>query len=171
MSKKLTIYVLLVLASFLFFIPSTRAVCQVICPIVVGGTLTLLEKYGVDNVISGLWIGGILVWASIVTIDWVAVKWKRHWSISTLIVVAYYLASLYPLIAKDIIGDPHKTLWGADKTVLGVTLGSIFFYLGDQLYIYIKAKNDGRAWFPFQKALMPVLPLIILSTIFYFITR
>lgn len=169
MKKIFTIFGLS-LTALLLTAKHTYAICQVICPIVVGGTLTLLEEHGVDNSISGLWIGGMLVWASIVTIDWIA-KWKKHWLIDFLVVIAFYASTIIPLYTKKIIGDPHKMLWGLDKTILGIIIGSVFLYLGDRLYTYIKAKNGGHAWFPFQKAVMPILPLLIWSLVFYFITR
>lgn len=152
-------------------IPSqAHAVCQLVCPVVVASTLTLLEKYGIDNTISGLWIGGALVLASLITVDWIK-KWKSHWSITIATFVLFYAATFIPLWQKHIIGDPRKELWGMDKTLIGVVIGSIFFFLGDYTYAIIKAKNGGHAWFPFQKALQPVFPLAIWSLIFYFITK
>jgi hypothetical protein len=32
-------------------------------------------------------------------------------------------------------------------------------------------KNDNKAYFPFQKVAMPIAPLIVLTVIFYYITR
>ncbi|MFA6963216.1 MAG: hypothetical protein WC227_00670 [Patescibacteria group bacterium] len=146
------------------------AICQVVCPIVVASTLTLLEKYGIDNTISGLWIGGALLLSSIITIDWIK-KWKSHWSINLAVFTLFYAGTFLPLYFKHIIGDPTKVLWGMDKTLLGVVVGSIFFYLGDWAYRIIKAKNGGKAWFPFQKAVMPLIPIAIFSWIFYLITK
>jgi uncharacterized membrane protein YGL010W len=156
--------------AFFAITPKTYAVCQVICPIVVVGTLSLLERFGIDNTISGLWIGGLLMLSSLITIQWIA-KWKKHWSINIAVLAAFYVSTVLPLITKHIIGDPLKTLWGMDKTALGLVIGSIFFFLGDYAYERIKANNGGKAWFPFQKALMPVLPLILFSAIFHFIVK
>jgi hypothetical protein len=35
----------------------------------------------------------------------------------------------------------------------------------------LKQKNGGKAHFPFEKVVLPVAPLIILSVIFYFVTK
>jgi len=155
---------------FLALPAKALAVCQVICPVIVGGTLTLMEEYGIDNSISGLWIGGALVLCSLITVDWLK-KWKSHWIITLLVFILFYAGTFIPLYFKHIVGDPTKELWGIDKTLMGVTIGSIFFYLGDLAYAFIKAKNGGHAWFPFQKAVMPVIPLAIFSAIFYFLTK
>lgn len=145
------------------------AICQVVCPIVVAGTLTLMERFGIDNSITGLWIGGALVLCSIMTIDWLR-KWKYHWSINIGVFVLFYVGTFLPLYFQHIVGNPLKEIWGMDKTLVGVVIGSIFFYLGDWWYRVIKEKNGGHAWFPFQKALMPIIPLAILSLIFYYVT-
>jgi len=38
-------------------------------------------------------------------------------------------------------------------------------------YNYLKRRNNGHAYFPFQKVVMPVGSLAILSMIFYFVTK
>ncbi len=163
-------FFLLLPAYFLLLPVRAYAICQVVCPIVVASTLTLLEKYGIDNTISGLWIGGALLLSSIITIEWIK-KWKSHWSINLAVFVLFYVGTFLPLYFKHIIGDPTKELWGMDKTLLGVVVGSVFFYLGDWAYRVIKEKNGGKAWFPFQKAVMPLIPIAIFSWIFYLITK
>ena len=161
----------LLLTTYYLLLPvHAYAICQLICPIVVAGTLTLMERYGIDNTISGLWIGGALVICSLLTIDWLK-KWKSHWSIDVGTFVFFYASTFIPLYYRHIVGDPTKRLWGMDKTLLGVVIGSVFLYLGDWGYRIIKEKNGGKAWFPFQKAVMPILPLAIFSLIFYLITK
>jgi hypothetical protein len=171
MKKHIIFISLFLIACSLLFSPvKVYAVCQVVCPIVVASTLTLLERYGIDNSITGLWIGGALMLTTLITLEWIN-KWKSHWTIDVAAFVLFYAGTFIPLYFQKIIGDPSKTLWGIDKTILGVTIGSVFFYLGDWSYQKIKAKNGGKAWFPFQKALQPVLPLAIFSLIFYLITK
>ena len=78
---------------------------------------------------------------------------------------------IIPLYHYNIIGHPLNVLWGIDKLILGTALGSIFFYAATLGYIEIKKKNHGRAQFPFQRIVWPVGILVILSAIFYFMTR
>jgi hypothetical protein len=68
------------------------------------------------------------------------------------------------------IGHPLNTIWGMDKLVLGIILGSIFFLLAVYLNNFLKKKNNGKVYFPFQKVVIPVITLAILSVIFYFLT-
>ena len=146
------------------------AVCPV-CTIAVGAGLVLAEEYGIDNTVSGVWIGGLMLSMIYWTIDYLRKrKWdfKFSWIATT---VLYYGMLLPPLYAKHVIGSPFKTIWGIDKVIVGIIFGTIFFYAGVTLYEMIKRKNNGHAWFPFQKVVMPVLFLAIISLIFYLITR
>ena len=66
--------------------------------------------------------------------------------------------------------DVEAATW-LDKLLLGTIVGSFGFWAGAEWYYYLKEKNHGHAYFPFQKVVMPISPLIILSIIFYFITK
>ena len=59
--------------------------------------------------------------------------------------------------------NPSQESQDVSKTYDNVAVGVHYFH--------IKAKNGGHAWFPFQKTVMPILPLILWSIFFYFITR
>ncbi|MEI6498493.1 MAG: hypothetical protein WCO23_00865 [bacterium] len=146
------------------------AVCPV-CTIAVGAGLVLAEEYGIDNTVSGVWIGGLMLSMIYWTIDYLKKKnwnFKFSWPATTIV---YYLLLLPPLYWKHIIGSPLKTIWGVDKVIVGIIFGSFFFYFGVILYDFIKKSNGGHAWFPFQKVVMPVLSLCIISLIFYLITK
>lgn len=165
---------LIALSSFLLLkaLPA-KAICPV-CIVAVGAGLGLSEYLGIDDSIAGLWIGGLLVGVSVWTIDYCVKKnWLqkyRAWR-DPLIFFAYYLMVIWPLYAQDFIGNPFNQLFGLDKLVLGIAVGSIVFSLVAWLYEIMKKKNDGHAHFPFQKVVMPVSSLIILSALFYFLTK
>ena len=57
-----------------------------------------------------------------------------------------------------------------NKIMFGFLIGSIGITAGLAWYDYVKKKN-GKAHFPFEKVVAPVVPLIVFSLIFYFITR
>ena len=76
-----------------------------------------------------------------------------------------------PLFFTNIIGHPLNTLWGIDKLLLGIVLGSVIFWLMQVWYEYLKKKNHGHAYFPYQKVAMPMGALGLLSLLFYFLTK
>jgi len=171
MNKKLTIISAGILG--LFFALPARAICPV-CVIAVGAGLGLSEYLGIDDTIAGLWIGGLIVSMIIWNINWFN---KKNWLFGNkdirdiLLTILYYVLVIWPLMNKGIIGHPLNKLWGIDKLLLSITIGSIFFVIANLAYNYLKKKNNNHAYFPFQKVVMPVGTLTILSFIFYFLTK
>jgi hypothetical protein len=167
--KKIFNLILLALGGILFFPSQTLAVCP-ICTVAVGAGVGFSRWLGIDDTITGLWIGGLIVSLILWTISWldkknIFFKGRAFW-----IAFGYYALTVAPLYPMDIIGHPYNKFWGIDKLLLGIILGSLFFFLGAQSYTLIK-KKLGHAQFPFQKVVMPILPLIALSVFFYFLTK
>lgn len=149
---------------------SAKAFCP-ICTMAVIGGVGLSRWLKIDDAITGLWIGGVLVSTIGWTINWCKSHKIEFWARDILITIAYYAIVIIPLYYYEIIGHPLNTLWGMDKLILGTAIGSVFFYAAYLQYENIKKKNNGHARFPFQRIIMPVGILIILSAIFYFVTR
>ena len=169
MKNKILIY-LSVISSFLLA-KTTLAVCPV-CTIAVGAGVGFTRSFGVDDSIIGLWIGGLTVSMIFWTISWFKKKNIKFKFRSLITILAYYLLVVVPLYFTGIMGHPDNSLfYGVDKLLLGVLVGSIAFWFGASLYEDMKEKNGGRAYFPFQKVVMPVSPLIVMSIVFYFLTR
>lgn len=158
-----------IVVSFLFA-ASAKAICP-ICTVAVGAGVGLSRWLGIDDVIAGLWIGGLTVSLIMWTIDWLEKKNIRFKKRKLITVLAYYGIIVAPLYWTGIMGHPFNKIWGMDKLLLGIILGSLSFFLGGFWYYRMKAKNGGHAYFPFQKVVMPVAPLIILSAFFYFLTK
>ena len=150
----------------------TYAICPV-CVIAIGAGLGLSEYLGIDDTVAGLWIGGLLVAMILWTIDWLN---QKKWRLGgpevrgILVVAAYYVLTIWPLWARGLIGHPYHRFWGVDKLILGITIGSIAFFGANLTYNDIKKKNGGHAQFPYQKVVLPVATLLVLSLIFYFLT-
>lgn len=146
------------------------AVCP-ICTIAVGAGIGLAQWLGIDDTITGLWIGGFTVSLIVWTTTWLTKKNIRFFGRKPLIVVLYYGLILIPLYYKGIIGHELNKLWGIDKLLLGIIVGSVLFSAGTIWYEYLKKQNDGKSYFRLQKILMPIAPLIIMSFVFYCITK
>jgi hypothetical protein len=146
------------------------AVCPV-CVVGVGAGLWISEELGIDDAIIGLWIGGFTVSLAMWNMVWFEKKGIRFFARDFLTALAYFIVLVLPLpfFFREIIGNPNHLLWGVDKLLLGIAVGSIGFYIGALGYQRIKVRR-GRAHFPFQKVMMPLLPLVVLSVIFYYIT-
>jgi hypothetical protein len=163
---------ILISATTLIAIPA-KAVCPV-CIVAVGAGLGMSRYLGIDDTITGLWIGGLTVAMIAWTINWAKPKIKKssyRLLCSFLIIIAYYAMIAWPLTTQNFIGHPLNKIWGIDKIILGITLGSVLFEGMSQLYLYLKKENGGKAYFPFQKVVMPFSALAFFSLIFYLITR
>lgn len=165
-SAKLTS--ILFLSAFLFA-ERALAVCPV-CTVAVSACIGLSRWLGIDDMISGLWIGGLTVSLIAWTINWFDKKNIHFKGRKASIFAIYYLIIFVPLYFTEIIGHPLNKIWGIDKLVFGAIIGSILFFSGAKYYEYLKKKNGGKSYFPFQKVVMPIIPLLILSVILYFFT-
>jgi len=180
-SKKFFVPVIAIAGSLL--LPSfASAVCPV-CTVTVTAGVGLCRWLGVDDTISGTWIGGLIISTIIWTLSWldkkkipissrildvVGIKFKLR---KILVTLGYYTMVVLPLYFTDIVGHPRNKLWGFDKLLLGIFSGSILFLLGVYLTGYLKKKNNGKVYVPFQNVIIPVSLLVIASIIFYFIVK
>ena len=170
--KKIVLFLVSFLGLNLLFVSQTFAICP-LCVIAVGAGIGLSRWLGVDDTITGVWIGGLIVSMIAWTEGWLEKKKIRFKGRLFADILLYYGLIVIPLYYSGIIGNPSNTLgvFGLDKLLFGIVAGSLAFWFGTSWYFYLKEKNNGRAHFPFQKVAMPVLPLIILSAIFYFLTK
>ena len=147
-----------------------QAVCPV-CTVAVSTGVGLSRWLGVDDTVTGLWLGGLIVSVIIWSLNWMEERNIRFKWRALLTSVSYYLLICIPLYIGGILGHPDNTLLGIDKLVLGMATGSAAFFAGAWWYERLKEKNLGHANFPFQKVVMPITPLILLSVIFYYLNK
>lgn len=145
-------------------------VCPV-CTVAVGAGLEGARLLGVDDVITGIWAGGL----SLSLFFWTAGWLKKHgvtsafWQLLVPFVVYYGLLAAVYLMPGVTFGA--NTLWGMDKFLLGIIVGTIAFYLGARWYIRIKRNNGGHAQFAFQKVIVPLSFLMVMTVVFWLITK
>ncbi len=149
---------------------TAQAVCPV-CVVAVGAGVGLCRWLGVDDTISGLWIGALIVAAIMWTLIWLDKK-QRNFKYSQIIVsAACYILIILPLYSFNIMGHPLNKVFGIDKLLFGIIFGSVVFLLSHYANLFLKNKNQGKVYFPYQKVAVPLVFLIITSVIFYFIIK
>lgn len=163
-------FYLLILPLFFFFAFPAQAVCPV-CTVAVGACVGLSRWLGIDDIITGLWLGGLLASTTIWTVSWLRKKQRCFPGCPLVTSGLYYGSTILVLCWQGLLGYPLNKLWGIDKLLLGLILGSALFLAGAGAYFYLKKRNQDKAYFPFQKVVMPIVPLVILSLIFYFLTK
>lgn len=158
----------LVPSAYLLVPGTTLAVCPV-CTVAVAGGLGLSRYLGVDDTISGIWIGGLILSSSLWLIDWLKKKSPKFLILNfkLLIITLMYILVLVPLAWTDLIGHPFNTIWGIDKLIVGMAAGTMAFWISLLTDKKVR-KIKGKQLFNFQKVIIPLSFLIVASLIVYF---
>jgi len=157
------------------FPASASAICPV-CTIAVGAGLGISRWLGIDDTVSGVWVGGIILSSSFWFLDWLEKKNFKSLSLyykfqykKWLVTLLMYALVIVPLITSGIIGHPFNTILGIDKLIFGTAIGSISFLAG--MWLDKKAREaKGKQLFSFQKVAFPVGALIIASLVLFAVT-
>ncbi|MFA5160998.1 MAG: hypothetical protein WC421_02020 [Elusimicrobiales bacterium] len=164
--KKLLLRSSAVLSALAVFPGKALAFCP-LCAVAAGAGLAAARVFGVDDTISGVWAGGLIVALNQWSLGWLEKKDFRFPGYKTAATAMWWLAFLTPLYARGYIMSPLNSVWGMDKLLLGLLCGSLSFYLCAKWYESIKAANGGHGRYPFQKVALPVMPLVMLSMFFH----
>jgi hypothetical protein len=152
------------------FVPKMSFAMCPICTIAVGSGVGLARYIGIDDVVTGIWVGALLASTSMWIVVWLT---KKHWSFKYQTPVIYglmYGSTLWVLRVKEIMFGLPNLFMGIDKIFFGLLVGTIVFLVPALSY---KARKDrgGMALFPFEKVVVPVSSVTIVSIIFYFLTK
>jgi len=152
--------------TLLLFPAKAYAVCP-LCTIAVGAGLGLSRALGIDDLITSLWIGALIISSGLWLGDWLARK-KVSLPYSKLIaVLGMYIITLPFLYITHIFGIVGNTLFGIDKIVLGISFGSLLFLLAVLSDSLLRRRNNGKVVVYYQKVLLPLLYLTLASFILY----
>lgn len=175
--KKITKFFLVFFSLFPIaysLVPPVYAFCPV-CIVAVGAGLGLSRYLGVDDTVSGIWVGGLLLTSSLWLVDWLVKKIKKLQTVNLLALqissaLLTYAIVLIPLWHSEIIGHPFNKILGLDKLIFGTAVGTILFLKALWLDKMVR-KWKGHQLFDFQKVVFPVVFLLIGSLIMFFITK
>ena len=135
MNKK--ILKLLPAVTALFIAKPVLAVCPV-CTVAVGAGLGLSRWLGIDDTVSGVWIGGLIVSLIGWNLSWYEKKGWKNTALNILTAAAWYAVTILPLYFGGIIGHPDNTLWGIDKLIIGILTGSVIFVTASKIHGILK---------------------------------
>lgn len=170
MKKNIIKYLALTFFVSLTSVNFAKAFCPV-CTVVVAGGVGLARWLKVDDIITGIWIGAALVSLSLWTIIWLKAKKWTFLFYQPIVFIVTYGVIIIPLYLKTIIGHPANTFWGIDKLVLGMMIGTATFILAVIINNLLKKTHGNKVYFPFQKVVIPVVLLLLVSVVFYYVLR
>lgn len=168
MNRKIALF--FILSCGFFFAGTAKAICP-LCVVAVGGGLGLSRWLGVDDLVSSLWIGALLVAVSIWTINWLKKKNKIFPYYIPAVFFAYYGLTFAPMHYAGMLWRPLNSFLGIDKIILGAAAGTLIFILAVWTHNFLKKKNGDKSYFPYQKVVLPFGAVMIASLILFFIIR
>ncbi len=161
--KKL-LFIILILGIF-FITPAVYAHCP-LCTAAVGIGVTTSRFYGLDDTISGLWIGALIASSAL----WINRLLKKQYIPlqSLVILILSFAVTAIPLYyAKIIAINSMNAVLGIDKLLFGMILGSLLMPAGVFISNLIK-KKIGKVAVPFQTILIIITLLVITSLVLFF---
>ena len=168
MNKKPILSLSTIITLILFIKSPSYAVCPV-CTVAVGAGVGLSRYFGINDIISGIWIGALIVSMAMWTVD-ILIKRKiqKIW-LPALVFLLMFALTVYPLKLSGIIGHPSNKILNMDKLLFGVFAGNLLFLLGVMLDKYLRRLNRNKVFFPYQKVVVPVSLLLMSSIVIYFL--
>lgn len=145
-------------------------VCPV-CTVAVAAGIGILEKWGVDSIIIGIWFGALIVSSIAWMIDWLNRKNIHFLFRKILIIVSFYLIFIWPLYIWDVMGSATNQIFGMDKLLFGAIIGTIIFILAIFADGYLRRINEEKIVIKYQKVIIPLTFLIIASIITYLLIK
>lgn len=137
------------------------------CPLCVAGAaagVTLTRWIGVDDSITGVWIGALLGSIGFWFYSWLLLKsgtlrkWKYRFALKPLIYILVFTSTLWSFYQFRLIIRMSQ-IFGLDKLTFGMIAGSILFYVIDSIKI--------KHYFPYQKIVISLGSITILSLAIY----
>ena len=114
----------------------------------------------------GIWLGALLL---VISSGLVLLLKKKNINNIFLNILIYILdyCMLIPLYIGEVpqLIFNAKTILFIDEFLFSVLSGSLMLFASSKLYYYMKNKN-GKPHFPFEKVVLPIVNLIVLSIAF-----
>ncbi|MBO8407496.1 MAG: hypothetical protein IAC77_03500 [Proteobacteria bacterium] len=155
-----------VLGGALAMLP-TAAVANPACPIctiAIGAGVGVAESLGVPSVVVGIWAGALLTLLGYWMIKFFDKRGWKFWGRDVLLI-----GVSVAMIGFAYVGDLQYTpqeIWSViylDPILFGALLGMVVLIVVEKLYEWMKRKNGGHAHFPFERVVLPVVALALVS--------
>lgn len=165
----MTLSIILGLALLLSITPAYANPACAVCTVAVGASLEIARSLGVDDAVVGVWAGGFLALLGYWLILWFNKKGWQFWGRDFLL-MAVSVGSIGFMYMGDIVYSPRVLgyIFYMDPLLFSTILGALVLIYSSMFYQWMKAKNGGHAHFPFEKVVVPVVSLGLVSLYFYY---
>ena len=137
-----------------------------ICTVGLAAGVGLSRWLKVDDVISGLWIGALILALSIWTFYWLLKKReKKPFWILLVCIIFWYLLTFVPFHYMGLLDTTCQKILGLNRLVFGGGLGIIVAAIALKIENFVRRGEEKKKLFPFQKVIIPIAILLITSII------
>lgn len=161
----------IIIALAIIFITGSNAWANPACPIctvAVGASLEIARRLGVDDAVVGVWAGALLVMLGFWTIRWFDKKNWQFWG-RDFWLISLSVAMIGFMYVSELVYTPQPILvFYVDPFLFSTLLGAFVMYYSSEFYQWMKVRNGGHAHFPFEKVVLPVVALLLVSVYFYY---
>jgi len=136
--------------------------CGPLCAIGIAGGLQISRWLGINDLTLGLWIGALILSLSFQFNRFLI---KKGWSFKFsfwLILILTFVFSFMPLM-NDLFSGKASLYCGVPQIIIGAILGGLVLFLADKINDAIIKKHHNRVYFYYQRTIVPIIALILLS--------
>ena len=155
-----------IFAAIMLFATAAHAnpACAV-CTVAVAASLEIAHYLGVDDSVVGVWAGAFLALLGYWMIVWFERK-KWRFAGRDFLLITLSVAMIGFMYVSKLEYNPQPILvFFLDPFLFSVILGALTLILSNHFYQWMKKKNGGHAHFPFEKVVLPVVILFLLSCV------
>jgi len=136
--------------------------CGPICAIGIAGGLWLSRSIGINDLTLGIWIGALLLSLAI-QLNKFLIKRNKAFSLSFwLIFILMWIMSILPLWGRL---KTTEFFCGMPRLIFGALIGTFVLYSSDWLNNKIISRHDNKVYFYYQRTIIPIMALILVSVI------
>jgi len=173
--KILPLFFILVIF-FFSRIPLASAMCP-LCVVGAAAGLSITRYYGIDDSVVGIWLGALAVstalWINVIVKNKINKTKRKPVPFQDILIIAVvFVATIAPFyFAGFFKGVPSMvdTLFGVNRLVFGVIVGSTITFAGAPISNFIKRKRSSVL--PYQTIILTVVLLTAFSILFWYITK
>lgn len=160
-------------SSFLLLLLSARAnstpIACPVCAVAIASGLGLSRVLGVKDAVVGVWVGALLLAISHGCVVFFRKKNIRNVILELLTYILTYFLVLPIYVGKtSVIVFNLDRIFGVDKFLFSIFVGSMVLFTSSKLYFFMKEKNN-KPHFPYEKVVLPITSLLLVSILFNFV--
>ena len=144
------------------------------CTFAVAAGVGILREFGIDDVITGLWFGALIISSIAWMIDWLNRKNIHFLFRKILVIISFTAIFIWPLYHWGIMGKPDNIIFGIgwlDRLLFGSIIGGILFILAMASNSHLKKINEDKVVVNYQKIIIPLVYLILAGIIMHLLIK